>query len=76
MGEDGAAYFGYLEDGVALYEVDVNTSDAPTSLRPGCGGNVGSPDEIRYAPKPSPCVTLDGEILGRWVFVVDVTRDG
>ena len=73
-GGDGATYFSCLDDGVAVYEEDVNTAEGPTPLRPGYGGNVGSPDEIRYVPHPAPFVTLDGEILGRWVFAMDVTR--
>ena len=29
---------------------------------------------IRYVFDTVLCVTLDGQILGRWVFAVDVTR--
>ena len=76
MGDDGVTYFSYIDDGVAVYEEDVDTAEGPTPLRPGCGGNVGSPNEIRYAPNHAPFVTLDGGIVGRWVFVLDVTRGG
>ena len=75
MGDDGITYFSYLDDGVDVYEEDVNTSDFPPPLRPGYGGNVGRPNEIIYAPKHAPFVTLDGEIVGRWVFALDVARE-
>ena len=58
MGDDGVTYFGYLDDGVTVYEEDVNTADVPTPLVPGYGGNVGSPNEIRKAPNHAPFVTL------------------
>ena len=74
MGDDGATHFSYLDDGVAVYEGDANTLDVPTPWRLGYGGNVGIPNEIRYAPNHAPFVTLDGEILRRWVFARDVTR--
>ena len=75
MEDDGSTYFSYLEAGVDVYEGDLNTSEVPTPSRPGYGGNVCSPNEIRYAPNPAPFVTLDVEILGRWVFAVGVTRE-
>ena len=31
---------------------------------------------VSYVFNPVLCVTLDGEILARWVFAVDVTREG
>ena len=60
MGDDGVTYFSYLDDGVAKYEEDVNTLATPTPLRPGYGDNVGSSNEIKYAPIHAPFVTLDG----------------
>ena len=46
MEDNGATYFSYRDDGVAVYEEDVNTADAPTPLRPGYDGNAGSPNVI------------------------------
>ena len=74
MEDNRTTYFSNLDDGVSVYEEDVNTADAPTPLRPGYEGNVGSPNAIRCAPKNAPFVILVGEIVVDVFSLLDFTR--
>ena len=52
MGDDGPTYRAYLDDGADVFAEGVYADEAPTHLRPGYDGNVGSPDEIAGEKRP------------------------
>ena len=45
MGDNGAAYYNYLDAGAAVYKEDVCAAYSPTNLMGGNDENVGIPDE-------------------------------